>query len=335
MAEERNNYRPFPGNAALYWPKLWQGPDHVLLQARFNFVEQYRRFFFRDIQAVIIRRTPGAAIRTTWISILLGFLVVLNLITGGHAGVLAASGALVLMLVVNLALGPTCRCHLKTATYLQPLYSLKRMNRAMAFVEALRPLVDDAQGTLTDEEIRRRAGDPDLTDAPPVRHPSSFAGAGQPAGWKAYHGSAHGVLFVILAAGAAVGCIELAAWHVLWASLAGVLLVAQLAFAVAAAARQADSSIPGGLRMTVWLSIVHVCMVYLLMVTGGIYLSLLDAEALDAFFRPGRLQFARSVFSTICSAFLAVSGFVQLGAFRRRLAQVARARAGMVEIEEG
>src|SRR6059036_2592658 len=52
-------YRRLPGRESglLSYSRLWLGPDHLLL-ARTTFLsEEYKRFYFRDIQAIVTRRT--------------------------------------------------------------------------------------------------------------------------------------------------------------------------------------------------------------------------------------------------------------------------------------
>src|SRR5260370_609573 len=39
--------------------RRWQGRDHLLMVASSGFTESYQRFFFRDVQAVVVRRTSA------------------------------------------------------------------------------------------------------------------------------------------------------------------------------------------------------------------------------------------------------------------------------------
>src|SRR5262249_54585927 len=39
------------------WCSLWLGPDHLLAVDSKNYQEEYKRFYYRDIQAFIARRT--------------------------------------------------------------------------------------------------------------------------------------------------------------------------------------------------------------------------------------------------------------------------------------
>src|SRR5438046_7646001 len=52
-------YWRLPGRGAglLSYSRLWLGPCHLLLARMAFFSEEYKRFYFRDIQAVVTRRT--------------------------------------------------------------------------------------------------------------------------------------------------------------------------------------------------------------------------------------------------------------------------------------
>ena len=55
-------YRRLPGRGRtpLGSHSLWIGEDHLLLVELRGFTETYRRFYFRDVQAIILRRTDRA-----------------------------------------------------------------------------------------------------------------------------------------------------------------------------------------------------------------------------------------------------------------------------------
>ena len=59
MADAPAIYKKLPGvgSGALARHRLWEGPDHLLVVTSWPSGEGYRRFFFRDIQAVVIRQT--------------------------------------------------------------------------------------------------------------------------------------------------------------------------------------------------------------------------------------------------------------------------------------
>jgi len=161
---------------------LWLGPDHLLCIDSTGFTENYKRFYFRDIQAVIIRRTDGYKYWGLAWGILTLFFAATAFVTSDSAGriVLLSIGAFFgLCLLLNLALGPTTACYLQTAVQNEQLPSIVRLRKARKVLNLLRPLVVSAQGELAPQEIAARFSgmpaqvtqQPDLTGVPPVINP--------------------------------------------------------------------------------------------------------------------------------------------------------------------
>lgn len=144
---------------------LWLGDDHLLLVETSGITETYKRFFFRDIQAVTIRRTSR---RKIWNWVLSAPLVLCALfvafrafdvrwIDGGEAGVLTVVGVVFgIPLLINNLLGSTCTCQLRTAVQTEELPSLCRLRKTRKVLAKIRPLIAAAQGQLTAEEVSAR-----------------------------------------------------------------------------------------------------------------------------------------------------------------------------------
>ena len=132
---------------------LWLGKDHLLKIDSNRFVETYKRFYFRDIQAITIRTTRR---RQFWNIILLLLMLVC---IGSLSGIFVRRFMLVTMLVlavpmlVNNLLGTTCVTFLRTAVQVEELPSLSRVRRVHKVLQHIRPLIAGAQGELTPEEI--------------------------------------------------------------------------------------------------------------------------------------------------------------------------------------
>jgi hypothetical protein len=174
MAAEEREYRRLPGRgvrrqgiATAARTRLWLARDHLLAVDYQWYSEDYKRFYFRDIQAVILRKTrTGRTINevlTPLTCIVLA--LALSLTIAGGPDELAFGmfwwiiGAVLLaFLVANILLGPTCRCHLKTAVQTEELPSLRRLRRARKVLARVRPLIVAAQGELTLGEIAARMG---------------------------------------------------------------------------------------------------------------------------------------------------------------------------------
>jgi hypothetical protein len=134
---------------------LWLGKDHLLCVDSSGYTENYKRFYFRDIQAVIIRATKRRAIWNWFLGAPTAIFLTLSL---GHMHtspptdpseiafywILASMFALPLF--INNVLGPTCICHLRTAVQIEELPSLSRLRRARKVLKRTRPLIAAAQG---------------------------------------------------------------------------------------------------------------------------------------------------------------------------------------------
>ena len=132
---------------------LWLGPDHLLCVDTNGYTETYKRFYFRDIQAITIQES---ARRNVWNTILvlpavvcLVFLFV-NLF---HANKLAVTivwsiftTLFVVPFVINNFRGATCACQLRTAVQIEELPPLCRVRKTRRVLEKIRPLIVAAQG---------------------------------------------------------------------------------------------------------------------------------------------------------------------------------------------
>jgi hypothetical protein len=137
---------------------LWLGEDHLLSITSNRFSEQYKRFYFRDIQAVTILKTHR---RRNWnlvFALLLLFCVAM-LPTSGAAFVPLAILIIGGLLVLNNALGHTCTVYLQTAVQTEELSALSRVRRAYKVIDRILPLITAVQGELTTEETTARLND--------------------------------------------------------------------------------------------------------------------------------------------------------------------------------
>jgi hypothetical protein len=172
MAEPPSTYQRLPGFSRRYFEscRLYQAPDHLLLVSSNGFNENYKRFYFRDIQAFIIRQTRE---RLFWNLIgavpltVCGFILLMLLEQGFQRGFqntnipgLAIGGfmtALVLVcVIVNTARGATCVCEIQTAVQTRALPSLNRVPCARKVIARLRPIIETEQGRLTNDELAER-----------------------------------------------------------------------------------------------------------------------------------------------------------------------------------
>jgi hypothetical protein len=154
---------------------LWLGPDHLLDVNSSGYSETYKRFYFRDIQAVIMRETRR---RTVWNVILVVPIIgcLAELLTGlastpGNRTAtivwLIFSVIFLVPFLINNILGTTCACHLRTAVQIEELPSLCRVRKTRRVLEKIRPLIIAAQGgEISAEAVAARMRD--WAGAPPA-----------------------------------------------------------------------------------------------------------------------------------------------------------------------
>jgi hypothetical protein len=162
-------YKKLPGKARtlVTTSRLWLGDDHILLVKSTRIVEEYRRFYFPDVQAMIIRRTMpfhyGWAAALFAAALLTARLSRSPVWTGA---VVAASAAFLWLR------GPACVCHLHTAVQTERLPSLHRIKTAERVTAILREQIEQRQGALADVPDDLQQPLPWALPAPPPLPPS-------------------------------------------------------------------------------------------------------------------------------------------------------------------
>jgi len=135
---------------------LWLGDDHLLMVESDGYKEQYKRFYFKDIQGVTIRRTVDGKV----VNFLLGlplFFLCLGALSSKDTGAIASClffGFLFLVfLVINVLRGPTCKTMLITAVQTERMATMGRLKTARKVLNRVQPLITVAQGELKAEEM--------------------------------------------------------------------------------------------------------------------------------------------------------------------------------------
>ena len=181
---------------------IWLASDHLLLrESAFGISETYKRFYFRDIQAFIIRRSPRwMAWISVWTILSLLFFFCWGTANWRGWGWPFFSALCFVLTMVQLARGPSCVTYLMTAVQRELLGSLNTVRKARRGLKTLAPLIQDKQGVF----------DP-ATLAQPIQTPGFRAAAVAPAAASnvsvvVRKSRIHFVLFATTFAG---GCIAL------------------------------------------------------------------------------------------------------------------------------
>ncbi|MGA2434506.1 MAG: hypothetical protein ABSG25_04400 [Bryobacteraceae bacterium] len=168
MAAQKFKYKRLPGikQGIFRSASLWLGDDHLLAVNNWRFGEDYKRYHYRDIQAIVITKAPRFVVPAPWLVPVIWF-GILALILGlakvgmamAHNGrgaekvslpfyeCLAMLAGLLLYLVFA-SLMRSCRCRIQTAVSLDELPSLYRIAKARKAVKILENRIVQAQGML-------------------------------------------------------------------------------------------------------------------------------------------------------------------------------------------
>ncbi len=150
MAKSEKSFKKLPGRLfSLFGIKrLYQGPDHLLWVETIMGQEHYRRFYFKDIQAIILQRTRVHHFWSVlWLlpALLFG---ILALAASDPAYISAFFSIFFLIcLGLNLIFGPSCTVYLQTAVQLQQI-TLGRLHKAGRVVDRLKERIEREQGPL-------------------------------------------------------------------------------------------------------------------------------------------------------------------------------------------
>jgi hypothetical protein len=261
---------------------LWLGKDHLLSVSNYGYSEVYKRFYFSDIQAIAVCKTARAAVITALCVAATLVVFALNVGFLGRDGLLPGvilSAPSLLALAINLALGPSCAAQIHTAAHWERLPAMRRLRRARNCLGRIRPLIEEAQGPLSEQMLESArelyAG---LAAGAPLAQAAAgrYAGAVQVTGAAAsaasgYTGAFHAWGFSLLLGHAAVTLLNVLMPFVLLMVTGLTLAMGAVGCLIGGAARQHRSGIGPALRNMTW-----VCLGYggLLLVAGWIYSTL-------------------------------------------------------------
>jgi hypothetical protein len=321
MTASAQDYQALPGRSVALagYHRLYQGPDHLLLAANTGYSQNYRKFYFRDIQAIVVLQNQ---VRLVWNWIwggllfcdLAGWLVVLAAVSSVQTGWLIFSVVvtflLALPLLINMLLGPTCTCYLQTAVQIEPLPCLRRLRTADRVLRQIQPLLESAQGSLSSEDLQLL----NPAAAPPVSGPSAVASPPR-AGQVLRPGDRrlHRLLSWLLLADLPITLLALTGPR--WTHIPSMILFSGTCIvAIIAAVRQRGTDLPIALRFLPWMTLGIGGLSQAAGLSYGIYLGaqgkpglLLNVTSLD-----DPVLRALAIGSTALAVFLGGFGLLQL-----------------------
>ncbi len=242
---------------------LYLGKDHILSVENQGFSEDYKRFYFSDIQAIITRKTRRWAawnIGLTCAIALAGLLLPHTRSAGIFFWVLC--GACVPFLLVNILRGPSCICHIMTAVQEEQLPSLNRVRLARKVIGTLKTAIETFQGTLSPEQIHTSQSEvlPDpISPMRDLRRPRSH----EPQ-MRHYDGAVHMIAFGLMTATGILTGIMFLYHTVVLSAATSVLGLTYCMCIIIALTKQYGSDIPRIVRGITWASLGFISVSFLL-----------------------------------------------------------------------
>lgn len=146
-------YRPLPSNqfGLLARHRLYDGGDHVLMVSTTGYHEDYRRFFYSDIQALVWRKTYGGTLASALTAVPL--IASFGLLTQPDSAVPFAIVAtpFAIALVLQLIAGPTCTFEVVTALQAHRLPAVRRLKTARKLMAQITPKIMGVQAVRAPE----------------------------------------------------------------------------------------------------------------------------------------------------------------------------------------
>ncbi len=255
-------YRRLPGKGRtpVSWHTLWLGDDHLLAVHATGYHETYRRYYFKDIQAIVTRRTARGRNWSFGMALLVLFVTAAALTCdpgGARTAWVVVDVPIVLALTVNLLLGPTCICHLQMPLSRHELPSVTRLRTARRVMERVRPAIDRVQGVMTGAEVSAHvaaagAGIPGNGPRRPSPAPSPPITAGE-----GYGGLPHRAVFGLLLADAVFTPFEIAYHTKALQGLNIMLTLVQFGLIIAALVKQSDHVVPQAAKRLTWVALAN------------------------------------------------------------------------------
>jgi hypothetical protein len=139
-----SNYRRLPGRyrTPLSASSLWLGSDHLLLVNSTRISESYKRFYYRDIQAIVVNRKIENPVRDT---LIITALVVVAILNYSNLYVAVPCGIALAAFLSWRLRSPRCITRLSTALQTERLRSLHRVSIAKSAIAEIGPYIAEAQ----------------------------------------------------------------------------------------------------------------------------------------------------------------------------------------------
>lgn len=253
------------------------GPDHLLTVLSIFGVEEYKRFYYQDIQSIITCKTLTGKVWNIVLGICLGLFALLATGTDGGWSGFGFGMALVLapFLIVHVLRGPTCDTFLQTAVHTEKLHSLSRIRYARRSMDRLKRAVEQVQGRLSPDIFRENI----LKQGRNVHQPDYSPRTGIAAQrLKGESGKIHALLFFLLTLDAILVMPSFFFTHMILTVLSIFAGLAMGISVIMALVKQSGSILPRSIQKITWVALTYICISFILGYVVSITLAFKNPE---------------------------------------------------------
>lgn len=320
MPKKQKPYTRLRGRGLVGSNSLYLGSDHLLSINTTFFSEDYMRFYYRDIQALITRKTStGKILNLVFTILLIIFLIPALRLEGGLSGFFfTLTVPFFILIIINWLKGPTSVCHIVTPIQTVKLPALRRIKITKKAINQLRPYIENIQGILTQESLQGINQEEDLK--------SNLKKTFRPLKYE--KGTFHFLLFSFLLANVIFISIDIFYQNMALTFISTIIMLATIVFLIIALIKQTGSALYNALKIITWSTTGYICIYYIFSIIISFYIVLKNpgvsnnqwelikkASALSPMEYPWLMGF--SVFSLCISLIIGISGLVLIGKFRK------------------
>ena len=118
--------------------RMLTAPDHLLIMQSTFFTEEYKRVFFRDIRYIDVQRTSGQEWMAVISAILTLLIALLYFVYLPVIAVVIFCSPFALWVIINIYLGPTCKCQINTSVQTLQLPAPRRVKKVPPLIAYIR-----------------------------------------------------------------------------------------------------------------------------------------------------------------------------------------------------
>ena len=269
--------------------RLYMGTDHLLCLYNTGYTEDYKRFYYKDIQAIVTCRTSKGKTLNIVFGALIAFHAFIAFLAGNPWNIVFPSiaGFFFVVPFYKYSFGATSKSYLLTAVTTEELPSLCRLKNALKVTGILRPVIETSQGSLSTEDIRLRSDEIQMREMPargpagirPIRRAAPSSSVGPVSN---YSGIFHMVLFPLLVLCAAYSAVDIAMNHIAVTYAGIIIAAATFIFAILSAIKQHGSAMQGGLIGLTWSALIYLLVHSLLLYGIYIFTGIMNPAAMGS-----------------------------------------------------